>query len=63
MEPREVRRLCGRKRHLTYDQLVQKLSGSAKCDYTVDVTKGDGVDSAWKVSGTIQVLNPNERAR
>ncbi len=45
--------------YLTYDQLVQKLSGSAKCDYTVAVTKGDGVDSAWKVSGTIQVFNSN----
>lgn len=44
----------------TYDQLVQKVSGTVKCDYTIDVTKGEGVDSAWKVVGTISVFNPND---
>ena len=44
----------------TYDQLVQKVSGTVKCDYTIDLTKGDGVDSAWKVVGTISVFNPND---
>jgi hypothetical protein len=44
----------------TYDQLVQKVSGTVKCDYTIDVTKGEGVDSAWLVKGTISVFNPND---
>jgi hypothetical protein len=44
----------------TYDQLVQKVSGTVKCDYTIDVTKSDGVDSDWLVKGTISVFNPND---
>jgi hypothetical protein len=29
--------------------------------YTVKVTKGEGVDSGWKVSGTITIFNPNSK--
>ena len=45
--------------YLTYDDLVQKTGGKATCNYDVTATKGTGVDSAWKVKGTINVLNPN----
>ena len=44
----------------TYDDVVQKLSGQATCNYEVEVTKDEGVDSAWKVVGTISVFNPND---
>ncbi len=33
--------------------------GSATFNYTVDVTHDNGTDSAWQVSGTIKVTNPN----
>ncbi len=45
--------------YLTYDDLVQKLGGTATCNYSIAVTKGAGVDSDWKVTGTISVFNPN----
>jgi hypothetical protein len=34
--------------------------GSATFNYTVNVTHDGGVDSGWKVSGTITVNNPND---
>ena len=34
--------------------------GLATFDYTVNVTHDAGTDSAWKVDGTITVINPND---
>lgn len=33
---------------------------SGTSDWTIDVTKGDGVDSAWAVSGTITIENSSD---
>ncbi len=41
---------------------VQASGGSATFNYTVDVTKDAGTDSAFALSGTIQVFNLNEVA-
>jgi len=38
------------------------LGGSATFNYTVNVTHDAGTDSAWVVSGTITVTNPNDFA-
>jgi hypothetical protein len=35
-------------------------SGSAVFNYTIDVTHDTGSDSAWKVTGSITVTNPND---
>ena len=52
----------------TYDWTIDKSVGpdswdlfkgdSGTSDYTVSVDKGEGVDSAWKVTGTIKVTAP-----
>jgi hypothetical protein len=34
---------------------------SGTSDYTVDLTKGAGTDSAWAVSGTITIENPSDQ--
>jgi LPXTG-motif cell wall-anchored protein len=39
---------------------VYVKDGHAIADYTVTVTAGDGVDSAWNITGTITVHNPND---
>ncbi|MBO9522087.1 MAG: hypothetical protein J7518_11170 [Nocardioidaceae bacterium] len=39
---------------------VYVKDGKAVADYTVTVTAGDGVDSAWNITGTITVKNPND---
>lgn len=43
----------------SYDDVVQKLSGTATCNYTIVATKNGPTDTNWKVSGTISVANPN----
>lgn len=44
----------------TTPKVIADEQGNATADYTVIVTAGDGVDSAWSISGTITVHNPND---
>jgi hypothetical protein len=39
--------------------IVKQVGGTATFNYTIVATKGAGIDSEWKVKGTIQVFNPN----
>jgi hypothetical protein len=38
---------------------VEQIGGTATFNYTVNVTKGTGVDGGWVVNGTIEIANPN----
>lgn len=42
---------------------VEQKNGTATFNYTVDATSTGSVDSAWTVSGTISVTNPNDWQR
>jgi hypothetical protein len=39
---------------------VEQIGGTATFNYTVTATHSDAHDSQWQVTGTIQVLNPND---
>jgi hypothetical protein len=39
---------------------VEQIGGTATFNYTVNVTKGSGVDGGWVVNGTIEIANPND---
>jgi LPXTG-motif cell wall-anchored protein len=39
---------------------IRVVDGKAVADYDLTVTAGDGEDSAWNISGTITVENPND---
>jgi hypothetical protein len=39
--------------------LVKQIGGSATFNYTVTVDQGAAIDSAWKVTGAVTVVNPN----
>ena len=44
----------------TSDKVTVDGQGKATGSYTVTVTAGDGQDSAWAMSGTVTVTNPND---
>jgi hypothetical protein len=44
---------------VTPDTLNMFRGDSGTSNYTVSVTKDDGTDSDWRISGTIHVANPN----
>jgi hypothetical protein len=45
---------------LLYPNGCQTTHAEKTLNYTVTVTKGEGVDSGWQVSGTITIFNANE---